>query len=228
MKIVFIYMASGFSRRFGENKLLTDFCGKPLYMYGLDCLLEVKKALEEGEYGKSGQSERESIFSAQLNESLEGENEGKFEIEILVVSQYEQIRRQAEKLGMKAVQNEKSEEGIAASLRLGTIAAGEDTNVFVYFVADQPYMRTDRIEAFVRGFVESKKGIGAVSFQGQKGNPAAFLRKYREELLLLCGDRGGSVIMRQHLDDLWLMEVPEEMVRDVDTREDLDEIKFLE
>lgn len=228
MKIAFIYMASGFSRRFGKNKLLTDFFGKPLYMHGLGCLLEAKEVLEGGEYGKREQSERENIFSAQLNESFERENEAKLEIEILVVSQYEQIRRQAEKLGMRAIQNEKSEEGIAASLRLGTIAAGEDTDVFVYFVADQPYMRADRIEVFVRGFVESKKGIGAVSFQGQRGNPAAFLRKYRNELLLLCGDRGGSVIMRRHLDDLWLLEVTEEMTRDIDTREDLDEIKFLE
>lgn len=208
-------MASGFGRRFGENKLLIDFHGKPLYMHGLSCLQEVKNALEKLESPKKEQDRKQSGISDKSDKR-------KFEIEILVVSQYEQIRQQAGKLGIKAVQNTKSDEGITASLRLGTVAAKEDTAVFFYFVADQPYMRADMIESFVRGFLKSKKGIGAVSFKGKKRNPAAFLQKYRNELLLLRGDRGGSTVIKRHLDDLWLMEVEEEMVRDIDTREDLD------
>lgn len=215
MKIAFIYMASGFGRRFGENKLLIDFHGKPLYMHGLSCLWAAKNALEKLEYSKGEQDRKQRVLSDKANEE-------KFEIEILVVSQYEQIRQQAETLGIKAVQNTKSDEGITASLRLGTVAAREDTDAFFYFVADQPYMGADMIASFVRGFVESKKGIGAVSFNGKRRNPAAFLRKYRGELLLIRGDRGGSTIIKRHLDDLWMMEVEEEMVRDIDTREDLD------
>lgn len=38
-----IYMASGNSRRFGKNKLLADFEGKPLYLHGLEMLKEVVK-----------------------------------------------------------------------------------------------------------------------------------------------------------------------------------------
>jgi len=208
-------MASGFGRRFGENKLLIDFHGKPLYMHGLSCLQEVKNVLEKLEYSEKEQDGKQ-------REVYDKSNEEKIEIEILVVSQYEQIRKQAERFGIKAVQNMRSDEGITASLRLGTVAAREDTDVFLYFVADQPYMGSDIIVAFVRGFLNSKKGIGAVSFNKKRRNPAVFLRKYREELLLLRGDRGGSAIIKQHLDDLWLMEVEEEMVRDIDTREDLD------
>lgn len=221
MKIAFIYMASGFGRRFGENKLLIDFHGKPLYMHGLSCLQEVKNALEKLEYPEKEQDGKQRKLSDKSSEE-------KFEIEILVVSQYEQIRQQAEKLRIKAVQNMKSDEGITASLRLGTAAAREDTDAFVYFVADQPYMGADTIEAFVRGFFKSKKGIGAVSSKGKRRNPAAFLRKYRDELLLLRGDRGGSTVMKRHLDDLWLMEVKEEMVRDIDMREDLDERAYFD
>lgn len=214
MKVAFIYMASGFGRRFGENKLLIDFHGKPLYMHGLSCLMEAKNALEKLEYPKKEQNGKQTKLSHKFNEE-------KFEIEILVVSQYEQIRQQAGKFAIKAVQNMESDEGITASLRLGTAAAREDTDAFLYFVADQPYMGADMIENFVRDFLKSKKGIGAVSSKGKRRNPAAFLRKYKDELLLLRGDRGGSTVMKRHLDDLWLMEVEEEMVRDIDTREDL-------
>lgn len=221
MKIAFIYMASGFGRRFGENKLLIDFCEKPLYLHGLSHLQQAKLALEKLEYSRENENGRSKRLREEKNQANSDKME-KLEIEILVVSQYEQIREQVRKLGIRAIKNLESKEGISASIRLGTQNAREDTDIFLYFVADQPYMKADVIEAFVSGFLESKKGIGAVSFHGKRRNPAAFLRKYREELLLLCGDRGGSHIIRQHLDDLWMMEVEEEMVRDIDTKEDLE------
>lgn len=220
MKIAFIYMASGFGRRFGENKLLIDFSGKPLYLYGLSCLIEVKNALENL---KPCEEEKTGNSKKSYHPYNDGANEERFEIEILVVSQYEQILKKARELGLKSIQNTKSDEGIAASLRLGTAAARENTDAFFYFVADQPYMDADTIEAFVRNFLKSQKGIGAVSFEGKRRNPAAFLRKYKDKLLLLHGDRGGSTIIKQYLDDLWLMEVEKKIVIDIDTREDMEE-----
>lgn len=42
-KVYIIYMAAGNSRRFQGNKLLHPICGRPLYRYGLETLLEVQK-----------------------------------------------------------------------------------------------------------------------------------------------------------------------------------------
>ena len=42
-----IYLAAGNSRRFGENKLLYCFDGKPLYRYGFDMLQEVCRERED-------------------------------------------------------------------------------------------------------------------------------------------------------------------------------------
>lgn len=194
MKIALIYMASGFGRRFGENKLLIDFYGKPLFLYGLESLIKARKRLQDG-YGD--------------------------EVELLVVSQYDEILQQANVFELKAVKNEQSMEGITASLRLGTKCASDNTMLYLYFVADQPYMDAHTIERFIRQFIKSKKGIGVVSCDGKRGNPAVFLRKYKQQLLELSGDRGGSQIMRQHEEDVWLFEVPKEKLRDIDTREDL-------
>ncbi len=198
-----IYMASGFSRRFGENKLFVDFCGKPLYRHGLDCLIEVKKVLEQ-----------------QAKEKRE-----KKAVEILVVSQYEQIKEEiahfAFQSDIKFIKNTKSEDGISASIRLGTAAAKKNTDIFVYFVADQPYMSLDVIIKFLLGFLESEKGIGAVSVRQKRRNPAAFSKKYKEQLLCLCSEQGGSHIIKAHTDDLWLMEVEEKFTKDIDTREDM-------
>ena len=39
-----LYLASGSGRRFGSNKLLAEFRGKPVFRWGLDTLLEVEKS----------------------------------------------------------------------------------------------------------------------------------------------------------------------------------------
>ena len=41
MKIHIIYLAAGSSRRFGSNKLLWEYEGRPLYRHGLDRLIEM-------------------------------------------------------------------------------------------------------------------------------------------------------------------------------------------
>lgn len=41
MRLNLIYLAAGNSRRFGENKLLFQIQGKPLYRYGLERLMEI-------------------------------------------------------------------------------------------------------------------------------------------------------------------------------------------
>lgn len=43
MKVAIIYLASGNSRRFGENKLLKNIETKPMYRYGLDKLINLCK-----------------------------------------------------------------------------------------------------------------------------------------------------------------------------------------
>ena len=193
MKISFIYMASGFGSRFGSNKLLVPFKGKELYRHGLDCICRAA-----GELEKDGH-----------------------QTEILVVSQYEEILEQAVSQGLAAVHNGFSGEGITASLRLGTASAAPGTEALLFSAADQPYMSPFTLKKFIRGFRLAGKGMGCVCHQGKRGNPAIFSRTYRQELMGLRGDRGGSVIMKAHPEDVWTMEVPEEELRDIDRAEDL-------
>ena len=193
MKISFIYMASGFGSRFGSNKLLVPFKGKALYRHGLDCICRAA-----GELEKEG-----------------------YQTEVLVVSQYEEILEQAESQGLRAVLNRFSGQGITASLRLGTDSASPESEALLFSVAVQPYMSPFTLKEFIRGFRLAGKGMGCVCHQGKRGNPAIFAGAYREELMGLRGDRGGSVIMKAHPEDVWTMEVPEEELKDIDRAEDL-------
>lgn len=190
MRIRVVYLAAGFSRRFGENKLLYPLEGKPMYRHLLERWMRLKERMD----------------------SLK---------EILVVTRAGEVFRQLEAEPVTAVINENSQLGISSSLKLGLmeLPGRPMPDAYVFSVADQPYLREETLEALLLGYEESGKGIGAVSFQGEPGNPVIFSRDYREALLGLKGDRGGKGLLRANPQDVWKLEVKEEWeLRDLDLR----------
>ncbi len=198
MKAGMIYMASGFGSRFGSNKLLEEWNGKPLYRYGLEALLEAAEILKEA-YG--------------------------WQVRIVTVSQYGEIRKTAERAGAEALENPWSHEGITASIRLGTERMEADTELYVYCTADQPRLDGKTMAEFLYAFSANPSGIGCVSAGGKKGNPAVFRGRYREELMALTGDRGGSQLMKRYPEEVWRYPVAEEMLADVDVPEELERLR---
>lgn len=187
-RLELVYLASGFGRRYGSNKLLEVYEGKPLYAYGLGLLQSCKEELE-----KRG-------VSAQ----------------ICVVSNQREILAGGAMYG-RVFENPKAEEGIAASVRIGTAAAerfGADAAVF--FVADQPQLRAKSVLALLESYRRKKRGIGRVRAEGEAGNPVVFGREYFGELHQLCGEDGGRKVIRRHPDEVWYFEVEARELRDID------------
>ncbi|HJC65972.1 MAG: nucleotidyltransferase family protein [Lachnospiraceae bacterium] len=194
MKAAFIYMASGFGSRFGGNKLLEELEGKPLYRHGLDTLRKAADLIRR---------------------------EKGWQIRLIVVSQYREILEEAAREGLQAVYNPESARGITASIAYGTRAA-EGTDIFLYFVADQPRLRPETTAGFLKAFADSGKTMGCLAWNGRRGNPAAFRSCWRPELLSLQGDKGGRQLMARYPDEVWLYPASEEELWDVDHREDLE------
>ena len=150
MRISFIYMASGFGSRFGSNKLLVPFKGKELYRHGLDCICQAA-----GELEKEGH-----------------------QTEVLVVSQYEAILKQAESRGLLAVPNRFSGEGITASLRLGTSSASPETEaLFSGRPAIYEYAHPERIHTW---FPAVREGHGLCVPSGKAGESRCFQQLLQE------------------------------------------------
>ena len=192
-----IYLAAGFSRRFGANKLLTLLEDKPMYLH----LLERLKKLQQEKKLQS----------------------------LTVVTQYEEILDALQKQGIQAVKNEQSILGISSSLKLGlktvlytwkqNTKSQEKEHYYMFFVADQPFLKKQTIEEFLTAFLRTKQGIGCVSHEGKHGNPVIFHEKYLQELLELEGDKGGKRVLNRHLEDVFVFEVEEEKeLMDIDRR----------
>lgn len=79
--------------------------------------------------------------------------------------------------------------------------------------------RNDRF--FCGGLFKSGKKLGCTAFKGRRGSPTAFGACYRSELLAISGDKGGRQVMKNHPEELWIMETEEKQLWDVDLPEDL-------
>jgi molybdenum cofactor cytidylyltransferase len=198
-------MASGFSRRFGGNKLLYEIGGKQMFEYGLEALSTAKR-------------------------QLAAEN---INLDIIVVTSYEKILKRAEEGGIKAEYNSSPEDGITSSIHLGLADRDVDINPdpdineakdiagFMFFVADQPYMKAESIANLVRIFCNGNKGIASVISNGRRSSPAIFDKKYKSELLDLTGDTGGSSIIKRNQEDIAYVEVERAEIVDIDRIDDL-------
>ena len=137
----------------------------------------------------------------------------------LVVSQYSQILTDLERSGFEPVENRDSSLGISHSIRLALEQMDGREDGVCFAVCDQPWLRGQTIVDMIAGWKKSGKGLACLSCGGVDGNPALFARHYEPELLTLSGDRGGRVVIRRHLEDLYRHEVsnPKEL-EDIDTR----------
>lgn len=140
--------------------------------------------------------------------------------EKIIVTQYEPMMEAFGDAGYQVVENRESALGISRSIYLGMQAVCRKDRAVCFAVCDQPYLKAETIESLAKGFDDSGRGLGCLSYQGELGNPVIFASKYWEELLALEGDRGGKHVLRRHMDDLFLYEVSDgNELRDVDVRE---------
>lgn len=89
MKIAMIMLAAGNSRRFGENKLLYEVDGMPMYRHVLKQLIKAK------------------------------DQQADIRCDISVVTQYDMIAETARKQGIRVLYNLHPEQGISSSLKIG-------------------------------------------------------------------------------------------------------------
>lgn len=141
----------------------------------------------------------------------------------LIVTQYDEIAREASNYGFEAVRNPEPELGISHSLQLGLKTALERDPLLegvMFGVCDQPYLKRSSIDRLIGTFVTTDKNIAALAFQGRIGNPCIFGRKYFEELFALTLDTGGKKVLNSHPEDVEAVMVMQEMeLTDIDTKD---------
>ncbi len=134
-----------------------------------------------------------------------------------------EIARQA---GATVVNNPDYRLGMSTSLRKGLEKLEANCELFMVALADQPLTKTETYNLLLEQAGESDKGIAIPVYEGQKGNPIIFKRRYLPELLTLKGDVGGRELLKRHPEDIFYIEVRDPgVVTNVNTPDDYEKLK---
>ena len=114
-----------------------------------------------------------------------------------VVSQYPALLEEASLAGFDTLLNDRPEDGISRTIRLGTQAMADCAGI-LYMVADQPLLRAGTVRRVVDAWRANPDCIAAAAHNGKRGSPCLFPAQFFPELCALEADRGGSSVIRRH------------------------------
>ena len=196
-------MAAGNSRRFGSNKLLYLYEGKPLYRHGLELLLKLKQEMGE------------KLTVTVVTQYAE------------ILEEVQDIFERCGMAGMQAVFCEESRLGVSYTIRAGIEAvisqnpvSGQpkegqsmigEKDYLMFMVADQPHLTLDSVRKLIRTAVSREQSAfsGPLAEECSRwetlslrcgstpGNPCMFRADLIQELMSLTGDQGGRKVLKQ-------------------------------
>ena len=141
-----------------------------------------------------------------------------------IVTGYDPIIKDAEKQNMTVVKNDRPEEGMARSIKLGMQAClktNPDIQGILFLVCDQPQLDASTIQRILNTASVHRGQIVAAAYENNPGNPVLFDRKYFKELLKLEADHGGREIMHRTTEKIWCVEAESRELTDIDKKTDL-------
>lgn len=130
----------------------------------------------------------------------------------------EQQARLLAEHGVDSVYCPQAELGMGHSLACG-IAQRRGAAGWFVMPADMPFIRPATLDALARAAAEHE--LAAPVYQGRRGHPVWFARRYLPQLLVLAGDQGARAILEAEAPRLVAVDDPG-CVWDVDQPEDLE------
>lgn len=156
-----IILASGYSKRFKENKLKAEIAEKKIYSYVLD-----------------------------LIESIPFKDK-------IVITNDSEIIEYAVKKGINYEKNPNANLGKSESIKLGIENSKIDSKGYMFFMADQPFLKEKSVIKLLNEFESNLDKIIFPKFAGKKGSPVIIPISLKEKLLELKGDEGGSIFITE-------------------------------
>lgn len=119
--------------------------------------------------------------------------------------------------------NPRYAEGMSTSLRAGLAQLGEDIDGALVALGDMPRVLAAHVEALAGAFDPAGgRAICVPTWEGRRGNPVLFARRFFPEMRLLEGDVGARALLEKHAAAVCPVPMPDRGVTlDVDTPEAL-------
>ena len=137
--------------------------------------------------------------------------------EVLAVIGFEsdRMKHELDDLPVRILKNDRWEEGIASSIRLGLTSLPKETQAAVLMLCDQPFVNSELLVRLISSCTPAKP-IAAAGYGGTSGVPACFDHAIFPELLKLQGDSGAKSIIRHDPSRTATLPFPDAAI-DIDT-----------
>jgi molybdenum cofactor cytidylyltransferase len=190
-----IVLAAGMSKRFGANKLVALWRGKPLIRWVVQAALG---------------SRLERVVVVLGHESA------------LVRSAFADL---FEDDRLKAIANAAYRTGQSSSVIAGLEAVRTDFPAAMFLMGDQPMLDAGVIDGLISAYERSGKAICLPSYNGTRRNPVIFAKRFYPDILALSGDTGARALIDANPDDVASVEFAQEwLFHDVDIDADLQKL----
>lgn len=137
---------------------------------------------------------------------------GKLFSNVIVVTQYEEIKELAYLYGYDVVMNEHPEYGQGYSIALGVSHCKTETCILM--VADMPYLKLETLQKMISLY--DGKHIVICEHEGILCNPMLLPHSYFERAKTLCNDKGAKQILGT--DSFLMISLSDEEFMDIDTK----------
>ena len=147
--------------------------------------------------------------------------------EVILVYSADRVRELAEKHKIEIlIKNPEPERGMSSSLKLAIEKASTDSDAFMFFMGDQPFISKKTIGKLIGKWLEDTSRIIVPCFAGKKGNPVIFPSSFRKQLMEVTGDKGGREIINLNFDKIYFLEIEESIEgQDIDDPETYEKYK---
>ncbi len=124
---------------------------------------------------------------------------------------------------VQVVHAERFADGLAASLKAGIAALGEEVAAAVICLGDMPLVTGRMLDQLIAAYdPDEGRGIVVPVYQGRSGNPVLWDRRYFAEILALEGDKGARGLLSLHAEQVAEVVLDDDAVlRDFDTVDSL-------
>lgn len=142
------------------------------------------------------------------------------DVYVVVPPEYEALADTLQYEGIQLVTNIAAEQGMGSSIACG-IGACVDADAWVIALADMPWIQPATTKALIDA-LEYGAPLVAPRYQGQRGHPVGFNRRFRADLINLHGDQGARSVLEQYLPLIHYIDTNDPgILLDVDTPLDL-------
>ncbi|AMN46716.1 hypothetical protein ACG33_06320 [Steroidobacter denitrificans] len=144
--------------------------------------------------------------------------------QVIVVTGHESERIEAELQGwpVSFIYNPDYSSGMASSLRRGLHALGSDAEAVIVLLADMPGIDGSTIDRMIDAFDPAQPFVLVPEYEGRRGNPILWPRRYFGDMAALSGDTGARGLLERYAQEVRSVAFDSPVILvDVDTPEAL-------